>query len=322
MRGGVCRSKARLDGKVVIVTGANTGIGKETAKDLVQRGAKVYIGCRSRNRALQAIKDIQKETGATDDNILLIILDLGSLRSVREFVIEFVARETKLDILINNAGVIWPPERKTEDGFDFTLGVNHLGHFLLTHLLMGALSSADKSRIINVTSTSHSTGKLDFDDLMYESCTYSSYAAYANSKLANILFTRELATRLKGTGITTYAVHPGGVQTEAMRNAPFFLSNTFIKPLVLLICWPFMKNCRDGAQTTIYCAVDEKLSTESGHYYSDCKRTLPVPAAQDDVTAKKLWDVSINLSAQSIGNPSKVEVTMAERNAQVNCSLH
>lgn len=292
MSGGVCTSTARLDGKVVIITGANTGIGKETVKDLAQRGAKVYLGCRSLEKAKHAVEDIQRETGIGADRMPIIHLDLASLKSVREFVKQFRQKENKLDILINNAGVMWVPEGKTEDGFETTFGVNHLGHFLLTHLLMDHLAAVPKSRVISVSSYGHVFGSMQFDDLMYEK-SFSRFATYAQSKLANILFTRELAKRLKGTGITTYALHPGAVTTDLQREVPFI--DTWIGTVLRILAWPFWKDARQGAQTTICCAVDENLANESGKYYSDCVEKETTEEAKDDVAAKKLWDISVDL---------------------------
>lgn len=291
MRGPTYRGKARLDGKVIIITGANTGIGKETAKDLVKRGAKVYIGCRSLQRANQAIRDIQKETGVIGDKLSVILLDLASLKSVREFVKEFKTKETRLDILINNAGVAWSSQKKTVDGFETIFGVNHLGHFLLTHLLMDSLTSVPKSRIVNVSAKAHQQGTINFDDIMLEK-NFSVLRAYCQSKLANILFTRELAKRLKGTGVSTYSLHPGVIETELLRDMPF-VNSFIVRNLLRPVKWLLFKNLKDGAQTTVYCAVDERLDNESGKFYSDCREVRPNSEAQDDAVAKRLWDMSV-----------------------------
>lgn len=188
---------------------------------------------------------------------------------------------------------MWVPEGKTDDGFELTFGVNHLAHFLLTHLLMEPLVAAQKSRIVTVSSMAHEFGTMHFDDLMFEK-EYSKMGTYSQSKIANILFTRELAERLKGTGITTYALHPGAVRTELQREIPF-IDNAIVRPIVDILGWPFYKEPWNGAQTSICCAVDENLANDSGKYYSDCREVEPTKEAQDEESAKKLWDISIQL---------------------------
>lgn len=295
MNGGVCKSTERIDGKVVIITGANTGIGKETTMDLVQRGAKVYLACRSLERAQHAVDNIVNQTGISSSQLPILQLDLNSLKSVRSFASSFKRREKKLDILINNAGVMFVPQGKTEDGYETTFGVNHLGHFLLTHLLMDMLAAGNSpSRIINVSSRAHVRGTINFDDLMMENDYWSS-TAYAQSKLANVLFTRELARRLRGTKVTTYSLHPGAIRTELTRHVSFVTDYAIGRALFFVVSWPFLKEPWYGAQTTICCAVDSSLASESGKYYSDCVEKQPSDAAQDDAVARRLWDVSVRL---------------------------
>ena len=217
--GGVCRNKNRLDGKVVIITGANTGIGKETSIDLARRGAKVYMACRSRERGQAALEDVKRVSGSS--NVFLLKMDLGSKRSIKEFSDNFLARESTLHILINNAGRMHTPEGKTEDGFETQMGTNHLGHFYLTHLLLDSLKQSAPSRIINVSSLAHAHSNLKLDDLNMTKSGYGSFTAYGNSKLANILHAMELSRRLKGTGVTAYSLHPGAVTTELAREYSF-----------------------------------------------------------------------------------------------------
>jgi len=295
MNGGVCQSRERIDGKVVIVTGANTGIGKETAMDLVQRGAKVYLACRSVTRAQHAVDDIVNQTGISRNQLPIMQLDLASFKSIRSFASSFREREKKLDILINNAGVMLVPLGKTEDGYETSFGVNHLGHFLLTNLLMDLLIAGDSpSRIINVSSLGHVFGTINFDDLMMEK-GFSSAHAYFQSKLANILFTRELAHRLQGTKVTTYSLHPGSIRTELMRHISIISDYAIGRVLFYYLSWPFVKEPWNGAQTTICCAVDSSLASESGKYYSDCVEKQPSAEAEDDAVARRLWDVSVQL---------------------------
>ncbi|XP_029952163.1 retinol dehydrogenase 13-like [Salarias fasciatus] len=290
MAGGVCRSKARLDGKTVLITGGNTGIGKETAVDLARRGARVILACRDMDRANKAAEDVKKRSG--NDNVIVKMLDLASLQSVREMAKDILASEERLDVLINNAGIMSCPQWKTEDGFEMQFGVNHLGHFLLTNCLLDLLKKSAPSRIVNVSSLAHERGQIYFDDINQEK-DYKPRKSYAQSKLANVLFTRELAKKLQGTGVTTYSLHPGVIRTELGRHfwptIPLWRRVVFT-PLIYLIKTP-----TEGAQTTIYCAVEESLKDESGLYYSDCAPKTAAPQALDDEAAKKLWDLSASM---------------------------
>ena len=287
--GGVCKSKARMDGKTVVITGANTGIGKETALDLARRGARVIMACRDMKKGEVALKDIKEKSGSTD--LVLKQLDLGSLNSVRKFADDINNSEPKLHVLINNAGVMFIPElTKTEDGFEMTMGVNHLGHFLLTNLLLDLLKKSAPSRIVVVSSIGHSwlTKEMKFDNINGEK-SYDKYDSYGQSKLANILFTRELAKRLKDSGVTANSLHPGAIKTELDRH---------INPLLKLLLSPtliFYKTPEQGAQTNIHLAVSEGVEGVTGLYFADCKAKEPSKAAQDDGAAKKLWEVSADL---------------------------
>ena len=214
--GGVCRSKARLDGKTVIITGANTGIGLETAVDLAKRNAaRVILACRSVERGEKAAVEVRKRS--SNDNVVFRQLDLASLESVRKFAGKILEEEPQIDILINNAGVVFPQRKLTKDGFEMHFGVNHLGHFLLTNLLLDRIKEAPSARIVNVSSSAHRQGNMDFDNLNSEK-SYVSWVAYGTSKLANILFTRSLAKRLEGTNVTANSLHPGVIKTELARH--------------------------------------------------------------------------------------------------------
>lgn len=292
MAGGVCHSKALLNGKTVLITGGNTGIGKETAVDLARRGAKVILACRDMDRANKAAEEVRKRSGNV--NVIVKKLDLASLQSVRQLAKDILASEERLDILINNAGVMACPKWQTEDGFEMQFGVNHLGHFLLTNCLLDLLKKSPPSRIVNVSSLAHERGQIYFDDI-HQDKDYNPWKSYSQSKLANVLFTRELAKRLQGTGVTTYSLHPGVIRTELGRHLwptmPLW-KRAIYTPLMFLI-----KSPSEGAQTTIYCAVEESLQNESGLYYSDCAPKTAAPQALDDEAAKKLW----NLSASMVG---------------------
>uniref|UniRef100_A0AC11DL79 Retinol dehydrogenase 12 n=1 Tax=Ovis aries TaxID=9940 RepID=A0AC11DL79_SHEEP len=194
--GGVCRTDVQLSGKVVVITGANTGIGKETARELARRGARVYIACRDVLKGESAASEIRADT--KNSQVLVRKLDLSDTKSIRAFAEGFLAEEKQLHILINNAGVMLCPYSKTADGFETHLAVNHLGHFLLTHLLLGRLKESAPARVVNLSSVAHHAGKIRFHDLQGEKY-YNRSFAYCHSKLANVLFTRELAKRLKVT---------------------------------------------------------------------------------------------------------------------------
>ena len=228
--GGVCTSKARLDGKTVIITGANTGIGLETAVDLAGRQARVILACRSSEKGEKAAVEVRRRSG--NDNVVFRLLDLSSLESVRRFASTMLDEEPQIDILVNNAGVMACPYTKTVDGFEMQFGVNHLGHFLLTNLLLDRLKEAKAARIVNVSSIAYRGGKINFDDMNYEHSKYSSFSAYSNSKLANILFTRALAKRLEGTEVTVNVLHPGAVRTKLGRHLRLMVSSWVYTALI------------------------------------------------------------------------------------------
>lgn len=289
MVGGWYYGKERIPGKTVIVTGANTGIGKEAAKELARRGGRIILACRDLKKAEEARVEIVAETG--NENIIVKHLDLASMTSIHAFAKDINSTEPRIDILINNAGVMWCPKMLTEDGFEMQIGTNHMGHFLLTNLLLDKLKASAPSRIINVSSLAHSLrGPIGFEDLNSEN-SYDKTVAYSYSKLANILFTRELAKRLTNTGVTVNALHPGAVRTDLQRHTT--VTNSPFGILVMPpITWIFFKNAVQGAQTTLYCALASELDGVSGKYFSDCKEKAPAKYAQDDEAAKKLWDIS------------------------------
>ena len=289
--GGVCYSKVRLDGKTVIITGGNTGIGKETAIDLATRGAKVIIGCRSKERGENAVIDIKKQSG--NDKVYLKLIDLSSFKSVRAFAKDVLDNEERLDILINNAGISMAEIDITEDGFEIQFQVNHLGHFLLTQMLIDLLKKSAPSRIINVSSLAHQWANISDFENSVKTRDYSATTGYRMSKLANIAYTKELSRRYSHSHVTAYSLHPGMVLTEIGRY--FFLKYPYVGKAVNilepLLRIPF-KNSKEGAQTTICCAVEEGLEKFSGEYFSDCAVSKPSKDAGDDDFAKRLWDFS------------------------------
>ncbi|XP_061602522.1 retinol dehydrogenase 13 [Cololabis saira] len=290
MAGGVCRSKASLEGKTVLITGANTGIGKETALDMAQRGARVILACRDLTRARIAADEIRQKSG--NGNVVVKKLDLASLQSVRDLARDVQETESRLDILINNAGIMMCPKWETEDGFEMQFGVNHLGHFLLTSCLLDLLKKSAPSRVVIVSSLAHEKGHIHFDDINLDK-DYEPELSYRQSKLANVLFGKELAARLQGTGVTVYSLHPGVIRTELGRH--LFPSLALWKRVVASVVMTMFKSPWQGAQTTIYCAVDESLVNVSGLYYSDCAPKTPAAQARDDAAAKKLWELSASM---------------------------
>lgn len=287
MQGGKFRDPIRADDKVVIVTGSNTGIGKETVRQLAKRGAHVYMACRDMQKCEEARKEIVLESA--NKHVYCRECDLASFDSIREFVKKFKKEENRLDILINNAGVMRCPRSLTKDGIEMQLGVNHMGHFLLTNLLLDLLKKSKPSRIVVVSSLSHTRGDINVTDLNSES-SYDEGQAYSQSKLANILFTKELSKRLEGTGVTVNALHPGIVSTELGRHMSIL--NGFTGYLVTPIIWPFLKDCVSGAQTTLYAALDPSLENVSGAYFSDCEQKEVAEQAKNEDLAKWLWAVS------------------------------
>ncbi|CAI5695627.1 retinol dehydrogenase 12 [Oreochromis niloticus] len=283
--GGVCKSTTRLDGKTVLITGANTGIGKETALDLAMRGARVIMACRDVEKGEEAAASIR--ASYPEARVEVRELDLADTCSIRAFAQKFLREVNQLHILINNAGVMMCPYTKTVDGFEMHIGVNHLGHFLLTSLLIGLLKRSAPARIVVVSSLAHNFGWIRFHDL-HSQGSYNSGLAYCQSKLANVLFTRELASRLKGTNVTVNSVHPGTVNSDLTRHST-------LMTILFTIFSVFLKTPREGAQTSIYCAIAEELHSISGKHFSDCAPAFVAPQGRSAETARRLWDVSCEL---------------------------
>ena len=276
-----------MNGKTVLVTGANMGIGKETARDLARRGARVVLACRSIERGNEAAHEIAKSTGSL--HVRVMKCDVSSMSSVRTFCTEFMATEARLDVLVLNAGMVPPPgKHMTEEGHEQQLATNYLGHFLMTNLLLDKLKTCAPSRIITVSSLLHHFGSIDFDNMSFEKYTPDPFWTYSKSKLCNILMIKELTRRLEGSHVTANALHPGLVRTEINRSTPWYIRN-FIEPLFLV---PFAKDAVAGAQTTIYLAVSPELKDISGKYYADCKEAWHSRKCEDIDLAKKLWNWS------------------------------
>lgn len=279
-----------MKGKTVIVTGANTGIGLETARALARLGAHVVMAARNQEKGLAAVAEVKRSTG--NDAVELAVFDLASLSSVRKGAAELLERCGRIDVLVNNAGLVLGSRQTTRDGFEATFGINHLGPFLLTKLLLPRITETRGARIVNVSSRAHKRVRgIWFDDLMVERRPYIGFQVYCHSKLANVLFTRELARRLEGTGVTANSLHPGVVATEFAALGDVGLLHATVSRLLR----PFMLTAEEGARTTVYCVTNPELSAVSGKYFADSREARPSRAACDEAAALRLWQRSEEL---------------------------
>lgn len=272
-----------MKNKIVLITGGNSGIGKATATGIAKTGATVVIACRSKERGMKAVEEIKQASG--NGNIELLMLDLASQKSVRNAVTEFKARFNRLDVLINNAGVFLRKREETEDGVEKTFAINYLSHFLLTHLLLDTLKASAPSRIINVASK-HSGIKINFDDLMTEN-KYSFLKAVGPTKLALIMFTRELAKQLEGTGVTVNALHPGLAKSNLLNDMSGFVKFAFN----LAMTTP--EKC---AETSIYLATSTEVEGVNGKYFEKKKEIKPGSNATNEENNHRLWGVSMRMA--------------------------
>ncbi len=279
--------KADMSGKICLVTGGTNGIGKATAQALAQMGATVVIVGRSAPKTARIVEELRAASG--NQNVDSLVADLSSQRDIRRIADEFINKYPHLHVLLNNAGGTFATRQLSADGIEMTFALNHLAYFLLTNLLLDTMKASSPGRIINVSSDAHSGGKIDFDNLQGER-TYSSFGPYGNSKLANILFTKELARRLEGTGVTVNALHPGLVNTGFGKNNPGFLMKIMgaVIPLVA-------RSPEKGARTSIYLASSPEVQNITGKYFVDCRVTQPAPQAADWTVARRLWDISAEM---------------------------
>ena len=279
-----------MKGKVCIVTGANAGIGLETARGLAKQGATVVMVCRNPEKGTKAMVDIKQSTG--NEDVHLLLADLASQRQIRALADAFTSQFDRLDVLVNNAGVFRPDKALTEDGYESTFAINHLAYFLLTHLLLGTLKATPFSRIVNVSSNAHLSAKIDFDALQ-DVDSYNGFAAYGQSKLANVLFTYELARHLKDTDVTCNALHPGVVKTNIASHG-FSLFTVFFN-----LFSPFFKRPADGAATSLYLATSPDVKGVTGRYFDNKKEKRSSAVSYNAEVARELWDVSCSLTGIS-----------------------
>ena len=281
-----------MKGRTCLITGASGGIGKETAVALATLGATVVMVSRDSERGKAALADVRRRSGGSN-NVHLMLADLASLQAVRSLASEFQQGHQQLHVLVNNAGALNSKLSLTKDGFETTFGVNHLAHFLLTSLLLDLLKASAPSRIVNVSSSAHTRGAIDFDGLRGER-KYAGIAAYSQSKLANVLFSNELARRLEGTGVTANSLHPGVIRSGFGHNNSGIWGALF--GVFHAVARPFLLTPEQGAQTSIYLASSPDVEGVTGKYFAKSKQTPSSDRSHDTDLAQRLWQVSEELT--------------------------
>jgi NAD(P)-dependent dehydrogenase (short-subunit alcohol dehydrogenase family) len=276
-----------MNGKTVLITGANQGIGKAAALELARRGARVVLVSRNEAKGKAALEEVR--AGAKGEAPELIVADLASLAGVRQLAADYLRTHDKLDVLLNNAGLYVPTRRLTADGIEETFGVNHLAPFVLTHELLDVLKATPRSRIVNVSSTAHHrVDGMNWDDLEFR-VGYAGLRVYSQSKLANVLFTYELARRLEGTGVTTNCLHPGVVGSGFGKT----YSGGFA--FLLTLARPFLLSNEQGARTSVYLASSPEVEGVTGKYFDKCKAVRSSKASYEQASWGRLWEISEGL---------------------------
>lgn len=272
---------------IAIVTGANHGVGLETARGLARHGARVVLAVRNAEKGEAAARDVVASVPGARVEAMLV--DVSDLESVRRFVAEYQARHDRLDVLVNNAGIHTAKRALSAQGHELTLATNHLGHFLLTNLLLDLLKRSAPSRVVNVASEAHAFGRIRFDDLMGER-SWSGFGAYAQSKLANVMFTYALARRLEGTGVVAHAVHPGSVRTGWARGRESGLFRH-----VVALASPFLLTPEQGARAPLHAALSPEAARVNGRYYVRRREAQSIRASHDVAAQERLWRESARL---------------------------
>jgi retinol dehydrogenase 13 len=272
----------------ILITGANSGIGLAAAKQLATQGAELIVMCRSKEKGEATLQEIKQRTSQA--NVTYVIGDLASLASLKKAAEQITAQYDHLDVLINNAGGYFQEFSKTKDGFETTLGVNHLGSFYFTYLLLDLLKKSPQARIINTSSEAQRLGSIDLDKLMYTRENYDPWRAYAQSKLANILFTKSLAEKLHDTHISTYAVHPGVVKSN------FGSDMSGLYKWMFALMKPFMISPEQGADTLVWLATEPSVGSDSGHFWSKRKKQSVHKQATIASFRRQFWEISEKLT--------------------------
>jgi len=283
-------ASSEMAGKIVLITGATGGIGLESAVGLARKGATVVMVGRDRAKGEAALAEVKRRSG--NDKVELLLADLSSLAAVRKLAADFLAKHDKLHVLLNNAGALHASRKLSPDGLELTFAVNHVAYFLLTELLLPTLKASAPSRIVSVASDAHKGMSLEFDDLQAEK-RYTSFVVYGRSKLANVLWTYELARRLEGTGVTANCLHPGVVATGFGKN------DTGLFALGARLIAPFLISPEKGARTSVWAASDPSLVNVSGKYFKKQKAIPSSRQSNDPATQKKLWEVTEAIVARA-----------------------
>ena len=283
-----------MQDKVIIVTGANSGIGKIAARELAKMGATVVMVCRSQERGAAALADIKRASGSSE--VHLMLCDMASQDSIRNFAAKFKSEYDRLDVLLNNAGAIFTDRKESSDGIELTFAVNHIGYYLLTVELIDLLKASTPARIVNVSSAAHRVNSFNFDDYQRkESYSRLGFHEYSESKMANLLFTYELARRLEGTGVTVNALHPGFVRTN------FSTNNGLFAKLVMGVAGRlFGISAEKGAETSIYLASSPDVEGVSGKYFSDKKEHKSTDFSHNVEAQRRLWELSAELTGATL----------------------
>jgi len=274
--------------KTIVVTGGTSGIGEVAAIRLAEQGARIVLVARDKARADATLAKLKRANPSAAHAVHFA--DLSAIAEMKRVASEIAAAEPNIDVLINNAGAVFTTRQESVDGLEMTFAVNHMAYFVVTEILLPNLKATPGARIVSTASMAHSSGRIDFDDLQLRK-SYSTFRAYGTSKLMNILFTRELARRLEGSGVTANCLHPGGVATRFGSNNSGFLAVVFKVAISIAGISP-----EKGAQTIIYLASSPAVSAISGKYFYQCKPAQPTAAAQSDADARRLWDVSAKLA--------------------------
>ena len=283
-----------IRGKTVLVTGATSGIGLEAARSIAQQGAKVVLVGRDPGKTARCLEEVRRSAPGAE--VTSLLCDFSRQADVRRLANDVLAKLDRLDVLVNNAGTVFRERTLTEDGIEATFAVNHLGYFLLTQLLLDRIVRSAPARIVNVASVAQRMGTMNFHDLSFEH-GYKIMRAYGRSKLANVLYTRALAKKLAGTGVTVNCLHPGTVATNIWSGAPLWA-----KPLLAVIRKLAMVSAEQGGRRIVYLAVSPELSDTTGQYFEKDRPVAPAPLAQDDAVARRLWEESERLTGLAAGS--------------------